>query len=121
MRPFMAVLAAGLIIVAQPAQAQFLPKGFDDDPHTITEGGKFGVDIGMSRDEARQALERHWNIRFDMTYPCREGPYDEKTCFSGSVIDSYNVGGDWRGGVIQLYIHDDKVVQIVWWPNPVDP
>ncbi len=76
--------------------------------------------IGMSRDDARHSLQKHWNIRFQGTAPCHEGPYEERDCFGAQDIDYYNVTGDILGGVIELYVRDGHVVAMTWWRHAMD-
>ena len=113
-------ITLALVFAASSANAQFLPRGFDDDVHTITEGSQFGITIGMDRLSARKGLQKHWNIRYNSTSPCHEGPYEEQNCFGAQDIDYYDVTGDILGGDIDLFIKDDHVVAITWWRHPLD-
>jgi len=120
LKSWLILTTIALIATAPAAHAQFLPRGFDDGVHTIQHGEQFGVTIGMQRADARKVLQKHWNIHFESTTPCREGPYEERDCFGAQDKDYYKVSGDILGGVIELYVKDDHVVAMTWWRHAMD-
>ena len=112
-------------VQAGSASSQFLPKDFYTPepviPH-IERGSRFGVQIGMDRLAARNALNRHWNIHFKEATACPQVDLGPVYCQPGAEFkDSFDVTGDWLGGHIELYSLRDKVISIRWWRNPFDP
>jgi hypothetical protein len=106
---------------SQQAGAQFLPRGFDNNVHDIRQGGQFGVQIGMDRATARRILERHWNIHFSFSYKCQHELFYDKDCNGSEFQDNFDVAGSLLGANIELYVRDDKIVEMTWWENPIDP
>ncbi len=80
----------------------------------ITQGWKFGVEIGQSREDAKQTLTKG-GFLYRGTVDCSYGPLNETIeCHSDQKSDAYNLRKTFRQGELYVSFADDKVTSIVW-------
>ena len=94
-----------------------LPSGFSNKVERIDRGQKFGVSIGMSRQDAQKQLMDSTGAQL---WFARECP-SSSDCEGAHSEENYRVKGGLTGGTISLYFTDAKVSKILWYQNPLDP
>ena len=100
----LAVILAGLAI---------LPIGFAHLDPTAYARRAFGVEVGMTTNQARAALLSDERFRFTGVQDCTgKAQVDDRGCADATRIDHYTVHGLFADGWVDLGIRDDHVVYI---------
>lgn len=94
-----------------------LPYDFTGKVERLDSGQKFGVSIGMSRQEAQKQLRDNVGAQLWFSKEC----LSSSDCEGAQVEETYRVQGGVTGGTISLFFKDAKVSKILWYQNPFDP
>lgn len=92
--------------------AACLPSDFRQSvtPGLITSGERFGVTIGMSREDARDIL-----LADPQKRPTRDGPCEGRGCDGADHVDNYRIDSVAETGYIEVYSRNGIVTRIRWY------
>ena len=84
-----------------------LPHAFD----ARNGHSEFGVDVGMTRQQARNVLLDRADTQFVRGGSCRVA---DTTCAGADTMDHYRVDSFPQSGTLDLYISGDRVNRVRW-------
>ncbi|MDB5468781.1 MAG: hypothetical protein JWR84_341 [Caulobacter sp.] len=115
MRP---IAPVGLVLAALLCVAADKPmKPGTSNPYNgyITSGGRFGVRIGDSVEQADIALRKHLKVKFNNeNYRCDFRLKRHVACEGMQQIGFYYISETFRNGELFVESRDGKVVSMIW-------
>ncbi len=112
---FWGLLLSMAVIVSSSAHARPISLGTDTDYRGyLTQGQRFGVAIGQSREQAKQTLIKS-GFEYAGVVDCSYWRLKETIdCRSGDQSDAYSLRNTFRHGELYVSFADDKVTAIIW-------